>query len=185
MAQGLNPADAKRFADFIKADGKTFEEATKSLANNQVRQTELAKQAKENMKAAMKAQEEANAKYVANVQTLINKGKVADINIPDKIIVKVDGKQVVKTKQDFVNYFLVPDFEDEQGNSYTPYEADLYNRNLEDKLKDALMKFMGNDLSSFINLGVKQQQVANIKKLVIGKGKGIVSTSTGGRELVL
>lgn len=185
MAEGLNANDSKRFAEFIKASGETTEEAKVALEALKIAKANNDKLAAEDLKRETDARLTAEAAYKNDVVTLIKGGKLDDIQIPETMKVTEDGKVVTKTRDDFMNYFLQPAFEDEQGKQYTAYEADMKTKGTVGKLKHAYIEFMKGDLSQLVKAGVRKEQVTGVRKLVIGKGKGTVSKGVNDNRSVI
>lgn len=189
--RGETPEQAREFVEFKKAGKALLEAATSELESitkhyDQVKQTKE-QQLTEKRTAETKQVEDywgvkvtkegklQPVNKVGSVYDTLIKGtvKIGDdtYTIPEKIRFERGGKIQFATRQDFFNYLYVPrEINTPEGKVTMPaYDYDLAiqnnNRTIGHDVLDALKVFTGGDLSQIIKQAIKENKVAEIRRL--------------------
>lgn len=188
VEQGMDKKEAQDMFKYLKDDKKAKPAAESSLLYLSQTQTARNKQADELLaKQEIQAQQEEEA-YWNEVSGIIKnktiKVKDSVFSIPDVIRVKdKEGRTVVKTLDDFVNYMSAPINVNINGKTFTTtkLEYDRYldeeAKNSNDEVLDAYRRFTNFDDSQLISKSVKAEQVKNVIKLT-----NKAQSSTGGTK---
>lgn len=180
LAKGDDENIAKYYLESIKKDNKLDEFTTTALSylvNNQTAQeTAAALKVKADEDAATKKRNE----YWAAVDTKLKADKKLVVNsetfnLPSVFKVKVDGKVVTRTIDDFQDYIKKPKVFMIEGNKeiLTQHQYDQYleskNANIDSDLLNALKRFLNYDDAQIIAAKARTNEVAQIKKYKINQ----------------
>lgn len=186
--------DVNKFIDYCKNAGILYDTAVESKeAVDSIYESRLAEQKAqvEAKEAAAAAEEKA---YWDNVEKTISKGELLGYSIPEQIQCNKDGKKVMLSRKDFLNYVSTP--VDSEGNTaYMLDEAKVdSDARMQDDLLKAFLRFTGGDYASLVGMAVNKQKVLSIrtaaaqttgKRTVIINSKGNNSKTVDNDQLVL
>ena len=193
VAQGVPMQEAKDMFKYLKDDKKAKPATEASLQYLVTTQTERNNRAAQILKQQEEDAAKADADYWNNINGIIKsktvKLKDASYVLPDVVRVKdKEGRTVVKTLDDFVNYMSAPININIDGKLYTvtQYEYDKYleeeSRNEQDEVFDAFRKFTKYDDSQLIANAIKSEKTKQVIKL---STKSTPVTITGSQKIVL
>jgi hypothetical protein len=189
--RGETPEQAREFVEFKKAGKALYEAASSELESitkyyDQVKQTKEQQLTEKRNAEAKQVEDYWGVKVtkegklqpvnkVGSVYDTLAKGtvKIGDdtYTIPDKIRYERGGKVEFATRQDFFNYLYIPrEINTPEGKvTMTAYDYDLavqnQSRTIGNDIIDALKVFTGGDLSQIIKQAIKENKVAEIRKL--------------------
>lgn len=194
LAKGMPQADAERFAEYSKSDGKLKEDGKTSLeylVSKQNEQRDIA--AQQNKAIEKKRIEEEIAYWTSIKETLLTKGKLQigekTINIPKVIKVNEGGKTVLYSPEQVWDFIYKPKVYDINGQKVelTPNQYKMYiernSRKVDDDIFDAIKRLTNYNLEQFIEEQTNAHIVKKIRlskaadsksntKINVGDGKG-------------
>ena len=161
-----NPTLNDNYIAFLKNTGGLYDEAKRQLEAlvnyDNDRKQQIAEQAEEQRQAY----EERRRNDIRIITDAINAKRVGEYLLPDTITREVDGKKMTYTLQDFVNYMTVPNYRDDEGNTYTKYQVDCINteeqKSIQDLLLSGWLKFTGGSYKDLVNMAIKETTVRRL-----------------------
>lgn len=126
-----------------------------ALSSLQLHDKELKAKEDADYQATLEAENKKIEQHWEKVNTVISKGKLEDINIPEK------------ERQGFFNYLAMP--VDKQGNSKDSIDA--ANETLEQQLKIAFLRYKGYDLSALIKFEAGKKRVESLRERLRNSAK--------------
>jgi len=195
--RGISEEEARSTARYFKEDGKLKEVAQKSLTFLSESQVKDADNIQRQLQEQEQSEIEENTKYWNTAQNLIlTNGKIKlgeeELIIPKVMRVKENNTIVTKTPTDFWNYINKPQRFVINGKTVeaTQHQIDLAkeqeNRNVNDDVYEALVRFLKQDKSQIIKAQIKTATTKEIIKLTnkttsIGAG----DQGSGVKKLIL
>jgi hypothetical protein len=177
MMKGNDAETAKAIAKAMVDDGKGADRAKAELEfiNSKIN---ASNQQVANQLAAKRQQEAAKQEAEFNaIKTMLDTGKIGDINIPPVIKVKgANGAIVQKSREDFLQFYTKPD-----ATGKTAYEIANESKSTEQKLIDALLLFTNNDRESLLNAAATTQRIKLIKRSVAKGGSNASNNSNNSK----
>lgn len=148
------------YIKYLKNTGSLYDVAKDqldALINLDKQKFEAQRQENERLEQERREQVAKEAEMWANK---ITSKQIGDFTLPDSIQKEINGKKYTLNLNDFVNYLTKPAYKNDDGNVFTQYQIDSYNRDNEDVINDTLMlawiRFTGGnlkDLAKYIHNG--------------------------------
>jgi len=200
LAKGDTKEQAIRYASYLKDDGKLLEgakDAQAYLANSQKAslREQQAKLDQQRVQAEIEEQKYWGVKVVDGkviplkseensvYNKIVDKGKISingkDYNIPENIKVNNNGRLEIYTRKQMFDYLYIPKPTNIDGEIQyvTGYDYDKYQKNktrsIDDDIYDALLTFVKQDNSQFIEEQIDDKKV---KRVITYKHKSSVGT---------
>lgn len=182
-----NKSINSNYIAYLKSSGSLYDEAKNQL-DALVEKDKAYRKDIEAKAEAQRKQEAENIKaYWTNVNNIINNRTIAGYKIPETFTKEVDGKKVVLTPNDFLDYVSKASVKDSNGNNLTQYQADL-NKLTDDEylnreMLDAWLMFTGGTYKDLIDMAVKENEVRKLivksKQIRSNKSVKVVKKQTG------
>ena len=167
ILRGADETRAKKLVTYSETQDSLEEDAKEALKFMRNKQKADRDAVEKQIKDQQDLDEQEANKYWTSFEEIIKKGKIKNYNLPEKILVKVDGKIFEKTRQDFYDYVATPRYE-LNGQLLSQYDRDLLeenkNRTIEDDVFDAYLKFVKGDMSQFIKQQINNEKVKSLKE---------------------
>lgn len=166
MMRGLSKEAATKRANMFKDNDMAFDEAKAALTYMVGK--EKADRDADRIAAENKAKEaqDTQTKYWADIERVINTGKLMEYTIPENIRVREENGVInLYSRQDFLDYVRKP----VKGN-LTQAQLDAQNEPLERKLFADYLRFVRNDMSYIAGQRVQEAKVDDFKQRFSRKG---------------
>lgn len=151
------------YLTFLKENGKLFSKATADLEELKAIDSKRIADREAAVAAAEQQMIESNKQYWGSVKSSIDAGIIGDYKIGDTITVVKDGKQVVKTRNDFFKY-MSAEVKDGKSQWHLDDEAMTDEEARNEEVLRAYLKFTGGSYNDLVKLAINKQQVADHKK---------------------
>lgn len=160
-AKGLKPDDS--YIEYLRENGKLFSVAESSLQDLIQLDAAKAEQRAADIAKQEAAAEEFNKQYWGKVKANLDKGVIAGYKIPEAITITSDGKQVVKTRNDFFKY-MSANVKDGMSQWHIDDSETPEDVLLEEEMLRAYLRYSKGSLKDLIKLAINDQQVKDTKK---------------------
>ena len=154
--------DVESYIAYLKSSGILLSTAKTELEglqkSDKAREEETARLAQE----AYNKEQQQIAEFWKEVSDTIKSRKIGKYEIPEQIKVVRNGKAMMATPTDFLNYISVVD-----RNGETAYAKDCKatdpKKDFEDNILKAYLKFTGGDYSSLVEMAIKEKEVKTLR----------------------
>ena len=154
--------DVESYINYLDASGILYATAKDELEGLQESDANARKKLEAEAERVEKENIEKIQNYWNGVNEVIKSRQIAGYQIPENIIISMNGQKVSVTPNDFFNYLYRVDSE-----GHSAYERDLMKQTPESRRDDEILRayltFVGGNYSNLVDMAINKQNVEKLK----------------------